>query len=255
MAEELEQKQPESEVKQDVTGETKEVSDLDKLKAELLGEIDKRTTESTKGLQRVIAKKDQQIKELTEKLSKTQSQSTEDYLKVLEEKARQEEDTKTLAYIEHIKRQKETELQLSKQEQIAQEKKDELETRIRESGEDPDDPKYASVFLAWEVAEAKDGKFERATKILDKLLPTSDTKAKKPTEKSIDVDAEVTRRVNEELKKRGLLVVEDGVPAGSPSTIPTNMAGFREWVKGLSDAEYVKHKEEIDRVIASGRLK
>lgn len=165
------------------------------------------------GIQRIIAKKDQEIEYLRGQTSKPRT-STPAYKALLDaleagQDALGEPNPKlTLAkqIIAEEEKREAQEVVYRQQEAIANKAKDDLANKIKEANLNPEDEMFDDVWDAWDLSNALDGKFERAERKLSRIL-----KNVKPPEKKEEDEEEIARKV---LEKKGLLKSETGGPSG-----------------------------------------
>jgi len=110
------------------------------------------------------------------------------------------------------------------------------------SFDDPEVKEYFSKFPNPRTAQRKITAFlnQRTRKQSDDKAKVSEKEAKEKARK----DAE---------NGGGLDVPK--VSASSPAGIPNNMPALRQYIKGLSEQEYLKRKPEIQRMIDAGQIK
>lgn len=254
MAEEtLEQKQLVSDPEVTENKETEEpkpitAEDLLKIKEEAV----KEAFEQYKGIQRVISKVQDENKKLKEQLGQTTDFSN--LLELAEQQALSYGDTESLTRIAALKvadaekqRKLAFEQQLAKQQEITENKRTEIESKIKASGQDPEDPKFDNVWLAWELAASVDGDFSKADKRLEKLIGTAKTEPK--TNPPAESEAQLREKLEREiLEKHGLLEKEKlGSGASSKRIFTTSQISNRDF--------WEKNKEEILKAQSEGRIK
>lgn len=167
-----------------------------------------------KGIQRVVDKKDREISGLKSQLSNPAGNVTG--LKELAD-AIESGDANALAKAKAVIAQAETEAkrqsQFQYQERIISENQTKFNEVIEKAGLDIDDPRLVSYELAFEQAK-QTGDFTMPEKTLNKLLKTITPAEAKKEEPKVDIDAEVTKRVNAKLVELGVLKADGGAVAG-----------------------------------------
>jgi len=162
------------------------------------------------GIQRTIAKKDGYIKQLEERLSyqpSTPQKGTDDTLLTLL-KEQFGDDPRIVRAIE----EREVANTRAWMESQTAEARSKIMQKIIDAGEDPEDPKYFSVWDATEIAYLKDGKFDRAEKRLERILPKA--------EKSVEVEPDETQfeeKYRKWLEVTGRLTSDTAGPSASSS--------------------------------------
>jgi len=62
-------------------------------------------------------------------------------------------------------------------------------------------------------------------------------------------------KLAQERKEAGLDSSDTGIPVGVSKGIPTNMVGFRKWVKNLSTEEYAAKQKDIEEMLDKGQIR
>jgi len=209
----------EEEVKPEVQTKTLSQEELDTLIQEAKTQGKAEAEETYKGIQRVLAKKDEEIialKQLSQ--DKGRGVSMAPYKIMLEEmEARQDfgEPNPRIAQLKSLITEEEQKDATSKQareiEQYTQTWKEKLEGKITQVGLSPDDEQFDDVWESFDLTYKVDGKFERAEKKLDRIL-----KGVKPMEKT---DNDFEERLKAEkltwMKEHGLLEKETADPSAA----------------------------------------
>lgn len=236
-----EQKQLETAPEESVKEETPEVDPKELGKQEGYREA----MEKYKGIQRVVSKVESENKKLKEQIEKLQTTDYTTLLDLAERQAREASDAEGLEKIAALRvaetkkqQQRTLELQLAKQQEVIDSKREEIEQKIKESGQDPDDVKFDNVWLAWELAGAKDGDFSRVDKRLSKLLGTG---------KSVEKSEESDKR--KELEAKGLLKPEGVAPAGAVGSYT------RQQIDRMTPDEFAKNYDRIQAAYRAGKIK
>lgn len=108
-----------------------------------------------------------------------------------------------------------------------------LRSKCEDAGEDPDDPKFDSVWDAIQIAKLSDGNFDRAKSRTDRILkqvkPPEDKKGAEPKEPEL-TDEQTERVVRKWKDKHGELQTHEGAPSGASGSDD-------EFIKKFSTAE------------------
>jgi len=162
--------------------------------------------EKYQGIQKTIAKKDDEIRRLRETTVKPNGMTQ---ILLDEMRARQVETGETNPRIAALEREiaqeklQEAENQrLATQTRIVAEEWEELESTAKEAGYDINDPKFNDIVKTFEEAK-NTGMFERAHRKMDRILRTT---TKEPVKQTIeppqDIDTKAEARANEILKEK-----------------------------------------------------
>jgi len=253
--------QAENQVKESETQEKPiTLADLERIKQEAKSEA----LSEYKGIQRVLDKVQKENKRLKEQIGKTQPTSDlSGMYDVMEAQARANGDSEMLAkiaqYKENDKRKQQQfayEQQLARQQELVAFEREKLESRIQESGLDPDDPKFDRVWAEFKLAASTDGDFTEASRLLDKRIgkeskveskPVAKTETPSKPETEAEIEERVRRKIYEELK----LTKPEGV---SPSGTRGRIYSAKE-IEKMPLAEYNKMRDDIRAAWAEGRIK
>jgi len=147
--------------------------EVDAIKAEIKREEQR----SIKGLQRVVSKKDDVIRELKQRPSAPEDTTSIEYILQMAKSNKGEygENDPLIPTLEaELNRRKQVaknaEIETYKESIITGER-EKLEAQITEAGFDPEDERFEDAFDMWDVSKL-DGKFERAHRKLDRILKT-----------------------------------------------------------------------------------
>jgi len=204
------------------TAPAEPTEDLSALLQEIRQEVEKEAQEKYKGIQRVIAQKDQTIRELRTSMQKPAPAAVNLSAQVIElmeagdfEKAKaliaQQEQQRTLAD------------RFRMQEQTTEAKRGELRQQITEAGLDPDDDAFDTVWLSVDLADAKDGNFAQAEKRLTRAMAKQ--KPKPAVEPVVD-ERTLEQKALELLRKRDPDLLKTDI--GGPPSVPSNFNQLRD---------------------------
>ncbi len=225
-----------------------------------------------KGIQRTIAKREDEIATLKRKLSEpkeSKSSLATNEIILADMKARQTETGEAnprIAQLEAMLADERRKESLAKQQQAVEDYtqtwRDKLEEKIVQSGFTPNDEKFDDIWESFDMHYTVDGKFEHVEKKLDRILKgvTKEVNTEKTTNQPVDeVEKKIQVRLQEEkrkwMKEHNILEVETGQPSASSRNIPTKREELVSYVDGLSSEDYKKIKPEIDKLIKEGKIK
>lgn len=196
--------------------------------------------EKYQGIQRTIAKKDQEIERLRKQAPEPTSSDDRIAEIILQEKKRRQaelgEVDPTIPQLEaelaERKRRAAQATQFAKQEAIVKDERAKLDKKITDAGLDPNDDRFLDVDESFNLAAAYTGNFEIANKKLDRILKQVKPKGEnveKPKEG--ETEAEKIDRLAEEkarkmLEEKGLLTTETGGPSASSPSVAEARAKF-----------------------------
>jgi len=206
-----------------------------------------------KGLQRVIAKKDSEIKTLKE--TPTNADTNVDVTtlrKILNTVKASGGDEATIKEAEEALSQAERKVkmasQLTYQQRIINENQTKFNDLIEKAGLDLEDSILNNYELAFEMAK-QTGDFSVPERILNKTLkgvkPVADVKAEVKVEPKVDVEAEVQKRLNAELVKRGLLKTDTGAVTGINPSKPKLDELLKADTRKMTYKQLEEHKAAI----------
>lgn len=177
--------------------------------------------ETYKGIQRTIAKKDQEIARLRKQAEDRPSTTVnEAFLEALKADNAYGDNNPKIQQLEALLAQEKAKEAQSRAvadvEAYTNTWREKMEAKITEKGLDPEDEQFADVWEQFDLAHAIDGKFERADKKLDRVLKgVVVEKIEEPVKD--DFEARLKEEKRKWMIEAGLLEKETGEPAGSGS--------------------------------------
>ena len=187
-----------------VTEEPEIIALLKEAKAEGKREAE----EAYKGYQRVVSARENEVKELKKRLEEKPIAAPVTGLsnQVIELMERGEYD-EAKKYVALQQQEQTRQAALQRQATTTEGHRQRIRQEIIGAGQDPDDEIFEDVFEAVDLADAWDGKFERADKKLKRVLKPKLAEAVK--------QSDIEERARQLLEKDNLLVTETGSPSAA----------------------------------------